>query len=225
MDIPAEWTFRSTAVAAGFDEHVREQLPWYDLATGLVVQAGRHFIPAGGRVLDVGASTGNIGRALQPTLVARGATLLAVEASAEMAARYHGPGEVRVVDVLDLDRADLEVDLVVAFLTLMFVPVRYRRRLVDRLCSAVRPGGAVVIFDKVEARPGYVGTMLGRLALEAKLSAGARPADVLAKELSLAGVQRPLSAVELGGFEEVFRFGDFGGWIWTADAHHPAPPW
>ena len=45
MKIPNTWTFESVEVADGFDLHVREQLPWYDLVTGAIGQIARHFIP------------------------------------------------------------------------------------------------------------------------------------------------------------------------------------
>lgn len=90
--IPTNWTFRDESVAAGFERHVREQLPWYDLATGAVAHVARHYVPEFGLVYDLGASTGNIGRALAPTLKARSANLIAIEASAEMSAIYDAPG-------------------------------------------------------------------------------------------------------------------------------------
>ena len=90
--IPTHWTFRDQQVAAGFDRHVREQLPWYELATGAVAHVARHYVPEFGTVYDLGASTGNIGRALAPTLTARKAKLIPVESSQEMACLYAGPG-------------------------------------------------------------------------------------------------------------------------------------
>ncbi|WP_267079411.1 hypothetical protein [Limnobaculum xujianqingii] len=33
MKIPNIWTFKSTEIAERFDNHVREQLPWYQMAT------------------------------------------------------------------------------------------------------------------------------------------------------------------------------------------------
>ena len=63
MKIPTEWTFKSSDVAEGFDNHVREQLPWYDLVTDGLRQLARHYIPQNGLVYDIGASTGNMGRA------------------------------------------------------------------------------------------------------------------------------------------------------------------
>jgi len=88
MQFPREWTFENTSVASGFDKHVREQLPWYDMVTGAVAHIARHYIPKGGLVYDIGASTGNIGQAIEETIVERKAKLVGIEASAEMCARY-----------------------------------------------------------------------------------------------------------------------------------------
>jgi tRNA (cmo5U34)-methyltransferase len=84
VDIPSNWTFETSAVASGFDRHVREQLPWYDLATNAITHIARHYIPEGGLVYDLGAATGNIGRAVAPVLADRGARLIGIEPSAEM---------------------------------------------------------------------------------------------------------------------------------------------
>jgi tRNA (cmo5U34)-methyltransferase len=209
--IPAEWTFKDGKIAAGFDRHVREQLPWYDLATTAVAHIARHYVPQGGRVYDLGASTGNIGRALQPTLTSRNAVFVPIEESEEMCAKYSGPGTVLCQDICTVPFQPF--DLGVAFLTLMFIPVARRCHLLDALRSLLRPGGALIIFDKTNPAPGYTAAITWRLTLAAKLAAGADPAEVLAKELSLAGIQRPLSPSELPGAVEVFRFGDFCGWV------------
>lgn len=210
------WTFKNQEIAEAFDRHVREQLPWYDIATGIVTAVGRQFIPEGGRVIDVGASTGNVGRALSATLKARAATFVPVEPSAEMITRYSGPGEPVQSDAqaIDYDGADL----IVCFLVLMFVPVSERQALITRMIEGLRPGGALLIFDKIAPRAGDVGALSLRLTLAAKYEAGATPAEIIAKELSLAGVQRPLYAKEVDSFEPIFRFGDFGGWLFAKGA-------
>lgn len=210
---PGSWTFKTPHVAAAFDAHVREQLPWYEIATGIVAHVARHYVQEGGVVVDVGASTGNVGRALEPMLKARSARMVAIDQSREMVAAYTGPGECRLEDARTFDFAAERPDLVVCFLSLMFVPVRQRASVVDAIFSAIVPGGAVVVFDKMVPRPGYVGTVAYRLTLAAKREAGASAEEVIAKELSLAGVQRPMSDGELAGFDEVFRFGDFAGFV------------
>jgi len=211
---PGEWTFENDTVARAFDRHVREQLPWYDLATGIVVALGRHFIPDGGTVYDIGASTGNIGRALAPILEARSARFFPVEPSAEMAAIYDGPGIVTRARAERVEFAD--ADLIVCFLVLMFVPVAERGPLIARMIAALKPGGALVVFDKLAPRSGDLGAISLRLTLAAKYEAGATPDKIIRKELSLAGVQRPLFPAELDGLEPIFRFGDFGGWVYSA---------
>ena len=166
-----DWTFRG--FSGQFDGHVREQLPWYDMATAAVAMIARHYIPQGGKVYDLGCSTGNIGRVLAPTLHER---------------------EARLV--------------------LMFLPVPARRRLLATLRGKVEPGGAIIVVDKEESPGGYPATVLSRLTWDCKLRQGAEPGAVMRKELSLSGVQRPLYRGELGpDAVEVFRFGDFAGWL------------
>lgn len=212
--IPSDWTFKDKAVASAFDRHVREQLPWYDLATGIVSHVARHYVPEGGAVIDIGASTGNVGRAIEPTLTKRGARLIAIDNSPDMAKLYAGPGECIVADAAGFDYSAAAPDLIVAFLVLMFVPVHKRADLIRRLCDAVRPGGAVLVFDKLAGRRGHLGAVAYRLALAAKYEAGATGDEIIQKELSLAGAQRPMSESELAGFEPIFRFGDFAGFLY-----------
>ena len=216
LEVPAEWTFKSRAVAAAFDSHVREQLPWYDVATGIVSHLARAFVPQGGVVVDVGASTGNVGRAIAKTLAVRAAILVAIDASPEMVKVYDAPGQLVVADAVDFDFASRRPDLIVCFLALMFVPVAKRAALVARMKEALAPGGAIVVFDKMVPSAGYLGTVAFRLTLAAKYEAGASPEEIIAKELSIAGLQRPMSPAELPGFVEVFRFGDFAGFVFEA---------
>lgn len=214
MDIPREWTFENTKVASGFDRHVREQLPWYDLVTGAVAHIARHYIPRNGLVYDIGASTGNIGQAIEETITERKAKLVGIEASAEMCARYKAPGELVQIDALDYRFQPY--DLAICYLVLMFLPVGKRQEFIDYLKSLIKPGGALLIVDKCEAATGYEATVFWRLTLAGKIAAGVDAESVIAKELSLSGVQRPLDPAMLGDDAvQWFRFGDFAGWIVT----------
>ena len=87
MQIPSDWTFKNLEVANGFDAHVRATLPWYDLATGAVAHVARHYLPQNGLIYDIGASTGNIGRALSDVIESRQARLVAIDDSESMAGK------------------------------------------------------------------------------------------------------------------------------------------
>jgi tRNA (cmo5U34)-methyltransferase len=212
MDIPTDWTFRNASVAAAFDSHVREQLPWYDLAAGATAHLARHYLPEQGLVYDVGASTGNIGRLLADSLAARHARLVGIEPASEMAAMYDAPGELLTQSALEVEFEPH--DVAVLFLVVMFLPISVRRDFLARIYGAIRPGGAMLVVDKIDPACGYVATILRRLTLAGKVATGSKAEDIIAKELSLAGLQRPISEDVLPGEPQLFfRFGEFAGWV------------
>lgn len=212
MEIPSNWTFEAAEVAKGFDRHVREQLPWYDLATNAITHIARHYISEGGLVYDLGAATGNIARALKPVLDDRSASIVSIEPSAEMVKLFQGPGQVVCAKAEDVDFEGF--DLAVCFLTLMFIDPRKRRELIGNLRHTCRPGGAIIVFDKIESPGGYLSTVFYRLTLAGKKAAGVPANEIIEKELSLCGVQRPITEDQLGGeFYQWFKFGDFAGYL------------
>lgn len=211
--VPEVWSFERSDVAGAFDQHVREQLPWYDLVTSAVAQIARHYINPGGRVYDIGASTGNVGLALLPTLTQRGASLVALEQAEAMVDKYAGPGQVihTPAEIHEFQPCDLAVSmLALMFLRPADVPV-----VIDRVLASLNPGGAFVIVERTLPPHGYPSIVTSRLTLAAKAAMGASGADIVAKELSLAGVQRPLATTLLAtyGAVEWFRFGDFAGYL------------
>lgn len=212
MQIPPEWTFKSTEVARSFDKHVREQLPWYDLVTLAVAHLVRCYVRRGGLVYDIGASTGNIGNAIREVITQRGLEFIAIENSPEMAAQYQGPATLVIAEAESVDYRPFSV--AVLFLVLQFLSRPDRTRLLQRLVERVEPGGIIVVVDRFEATAGYFGTSLSRLILAAKIAAGVPSEEVIQKELSLSGVQRPLAQDELGSsWQQFFRFADFEGWV------------
>jgi tRNA (cmo5U34)-methyltransferase len=212
MSIERDWTFKKADVANAFDNHVREQLPWYDLTTGVTAHIARHYISQGGNVYDIGASTGNIGKALAETVGQRKANFIAIDDSKEMQNIYQGPGSFICADACDVNYE--KFDVAILFLTLMFIHPEKRKELLERLIKKCRTGGAIIIFDKMEADAGYLATIKWRLTLAGKIAANVPSEQIVAKEMSLGGIQRPLRKGELpDNAVEVFRFGDFGGWV------------
>lgn len=224
LKIPNDWTFERSDVALAFDRHVREQLPWYDLATGAVAHLARHYVSAGGLVYDIGASTGNIGKSIAPMIEARKARLVAIESSADMVKRYSGPGEIVHADAMTYPFE--EFDCAVVFLVLMFMPPAARLGWLSSLLGKVKPGGCVIVFDKVNRSSSpYLATVLRRLTLAGKVSTGTPADDIVAKELSISGVQRPIESRDLEALplpcRPVFQFGEFSGYVFERPEGKP----
>lgn len=228
LQIPKEWTFKDRDVAANFDKHVREQLPWYDLATQAVVHIARHYVPnEGGLVYDIGASTGNVSMALLPSLFHRFAKIRAIEESPEMCEilntrAYDWCSQNKCLECYEktepanaLDFEFQQYDLAICFLTFMFFPVWKRRVWLQKLTSLAKPGGAFLLVDKIATPSGYAGSVMRRLTMDWKIRQGATAEDIIKKELSLAGYQRPLNETMLEGrWVKFFQMGEFAGWLW-----------
>ena len=106
-----------------------------------------------------------------------------------------------------------EHDVAVMFLVLMFIEPRLRRDIIHKVQSKTRKGGIVVVVDKLVSVGGYLGTVMSRLTLAGKKASGCSGDEIIAKELSLAGIQRPMTYDEFGYYQEVFRFGEFFGCV------------
>jgi tRNA (cmo5U34)-methyltransferase len=195
MKIPTDWTFKNKGVAKEFDTHVRESLPWYDLVSGAVAHTVRHYLPENGLMYDIGASTGNIGKLLDESLTARKAQLISIENAPEMAEHFEAQGKLEIADCTTYDYQPFDVATI--FLVLMFLTIEQRQNLIRELLIKCRKGGAIIIVDKIEAKANYIGTINRRLTLAGKVATGVSPEQIIAKELSLAGIQRPLQDNEL----------------------------
>lgn len=217
MKIPKDWTFQSPDVAKNFDSHVREQLPWYEMLTRVIGLIARHFIRQHGLIYDIGCSTGNLSRELHDTITNRDARLIALDNSAAMKEKFSGPGEFVLADAVDYDYQPF--DLAILYLVVQFIPLEQRRPMLERITAQCNEGGAVIIVDKYspDHDSAYIQTIKRRITLLGKTMSGTPPGEIVQKELSLSGVQRPLDASIFEGLgirrSEFFRFGEFIGWI------------
>jgi len=216
FEIPRDWTFRDQEVVAAFDRHVREQLPFYELVSGAVAHIARHYLPEVGTLYDIGASTGNISQLLAETINKRNIKTVSIDNAEEMRQRFNGVGTLTIADATEYDYEPF--DVAVLFLVIMFIPVHKRANFISRLLKKTRTGGAVIIVDKIADHSDYVGTIMRRMTIAGKVSSGTSAQDILDKELSLGGIQRPMRLDTLPAeAQQFFRWGEFAGWIIEAN--------
>lgn len=215
--IPGDWTFKNDGVAKRFDDHVRGTLPWYDLATHGVAHLAAAYLPQDGLAYDIGASTGNIGRALADIIKSRNIEFIGIEAAPEMAELYDAPGRLIIEDALTHDYTMF--DVATLFLVLMFMPVATRMNYIDRLITHTKPGGAIIIIDKNHLPYGYLGSTIHRWTMKQKLLGNISHDEIAQKELSLVGGLRPIEHEQLTtrGFHHWLRIGEFSGYIYLSN--------
>ena len=206
------WTFEDRDMVKHFDSHIRSHLPWYNMMHDMVVLLIKNYVPDGGNVVDVGASTGNLVHKLLQIAKHRDMGIVAVEKSYAMEEHM----EERFGKLVDFDQITIlrnfssveheHVDAYVACLTLSFVNPSKRQEMID--CMIENAKRAVIIVDKVCDHDAYLAAVLRRMTLQMKLDAGVSPQEALIKEMSLSGVQIPLDPSMLGeDAKQFFRIG------------------
>ena len=206
-----DFTFSGDMTGETFTTHVNEQLPFYKLVTDATSMIVRNYLPKHGVVYDIGASTGNVSNAIKDFVKTRNASVISIEESESMASTWNGYGKLCVDDAVTFEYENF--DVAVCFLVLMFMTVNERAYLISQLKSKMNAGGAIIIVDKLLVQGGYFGTVMRRLTFDWKLKNGSTPEQIINKELSLSGVQRPMTIDELPNAKEFFKFGEFVGWV------------
>jgi len=189
-------------------------LPFYDLVTDAIKVIVQNYLQLNGLIYDIGASTGNITQKIHSIALERQAKMISLESSEEMANTWKGVGSIQVVDACSFDYD--KFDVAICNLVLMFMPLEDRKNLLKNLVAKAKKGGAIILVEKTLVDGGYFGTVLRRMTWQWKLSGGATYEEIVKKELSLSGIQRPFDENELlyeFHAKEFFRLGEFCGWV------------
>jgi tRNA (cmo5U34)-methyltransferase len=211
-----DWTFKG--FSDDFDAHVREQLPWYEFVTESVAYITRNYVPDGGYIYDIGCSTGNMSKALLPLIDERNVFIYAIDSDEQMLKHYEKNIQYPNVETYCGFAQNFEYqkfDVAILMLVTMFLPVSDQRFFIENLYDQLTEGGAIIIVDKVCSDEGYFSTVMKRLTMYWKLKNGAKHEDIINKELSLSGIQRPLDSELLASFgaKQFFQLGEFKGWV------------
>jgi tRNA (cmo5U34)-methyltransferase len=222
------WAF-DDEVTSVFDDMLERSIPELDAMRGLVFELGRRFVGDAGTVVDLGCSRGG---ALAPFVATFGdrASYVGVEVSPPMLAacrnRFAAELDAGTVSVLDLDLRrgypDVRASLTLAVLTLQFLPIEARARIVRKVHEHTVPGGAVVLVEKVRGTSEATDALMTGLYHGLKRANGYGDEEIERKRLSLEGVLVPATArwneavLADAGFDDVecfWRCLNFAGWI------------
>jgi tRNA (cmo5U34)-methyltransferase len=142
-------------VARVFPDMIVRSVPGYETVLGTVGLIATRFVQPGSACYDLGCSLGAVSRVLRPALAGKAGRIVAVDNSPAMleAARQtvplagDPPIEFVLADVRDAAIADASV--VVLNYTLQFVPLADRLDLLRRIRSGLRPGGVLILSEKI----------------------------------------------------------------------------
>ncbi len=177
-------------VARVFPDMIERSVPGYAALIpliGLLVE--RHMQP-GARCYDLGCSLGAVSLAVARFLASsdkdlRDCRILAIDNSTAMVERCRQnladaalPVEVSCADIQDAVIEDASA--VVLNFTLQFIEPARRERLLGTIYSGLRPGGVLVLSEKISAEP-----LLDELHLEFKRANGYSELEIAQKRAAL----------------------------------------
>lgn len=143
------------AVADVFPDMIRRSVPGYASMLSVIAQCAQRYSQPDSNVYDLGCSLGAATLLLQKHSPAS-SQIIAIDNSSAMVARLLKTiqaedskpiVEVREADIRDVDITD--ASLCVLNLTLQFLPPAERDSFVARVAAGTRPGGALVLSEKI----------------------------------------------------------------------------
>jgi len=233
--LPAKpkWEFDGE-VTKGFQDMLERSIPDYRGMREATTEVAKHFLRPASIVLDLGASRGD---ALEPLIVHAqdvakipGISFYALDSSGPMVAecrkRFRGRPNVFSFET-DLRTETILAEaagacLVLSVLTLQFVPIEHRQRILRDCWSVLAPGGGLVLVEKVLGATHETNDLLVQKYYELKNRNGYSWEAIHAKRKALEGVLVPLKAswnLELladAGFssvEQVWGSLNFRAWV------------
>lgn len=157
-------TRRATTTGFRFDENVvrvfpdmiSRSVPGYELVVPMIGMLARRYAQAGSNIYDLGCSLGAASLAIAMSAKEKDLKIIGLDNSAAMVERCQQvvaesnlsvPVEVRLQDLQDAEIENASV--VVLNFTLQFVDRGYRKDLITRIANGMRPGGALIISEKI----------------------------------------------------------------------------
>lgn len=223
-----KWAF-DEGVTTVFDNMLARSIPQYEVMRQACFDLGSAYVQKGTDIVDLGCSRGE---AMTRYIDRFGAynRFVGLDVSEPMldAARQRFEGMMRC-GVVDIRRFDLregypsvKASLTLSVLTLQFVPIEYRQRIIRDIYKSTVSGGALLLVEKVLGATADLDALMVKTYYALKAQNGYSQDEIERKRLSLEGVLVPVTAawneelLRMAGFRQVdcfWRWMNFAGWV------------
>jgi len=202
-----------------FPDMINRSVPGYGLVVPMIGLLARRFAQDGSNLYDLGCSLGAVSLAMGRAVRAQNVKIVAVDNSPDMISRLQGllredppeiPVEVRQQDIRETGIIDASV--VVLNFTLQFVDLDDRPDLLRRIARGLRPGGILVVSEKLRFEDPREQRHLTDWYHDFKRTQGYSELEIARKREALENVLRPetetthRSRLLKAGFDEVYRW-------------------
>lgn len=196
-----EWVF-DEQVAAVFDDMLQRSIPGYENMRDMTLRMVELVVPRSGYILDLGCSHGEMIAAIDKKLNSPSVEFVGVDSSTAMVTRartrFSGNEMVKIIhaDIVDVDIQRMKYDVILSILTLQFIPLEFRQRVLRRIANGISPDGCFIMVEKVLGEDSYAQQQLVDTYHLYKSSMGYTDEQIIAKRKALENVLVPLRLSE-----------------------------
>jgi tRNA (cmo5U34)-methyltransferase len=185
-------------VADVFPDMIERSVPGYRAIITMIETLTEHYAQSGSTLYDLGCSLGASTLSMRRGLGAEDCKIIAVDNSPAMIERcqknlerdhYPTPVEMVCDDIRKVEIANASV--VVINFTLQFIPPEERLLLLKKTYQGMRPGGVLILSEKVLFTDAHLNTLLTDIHHDFKRSHGYSDLEVSQKRSALEHVLIP----------------------------------
>ncbi len=188
-------------VAEAFPDMIRRSVPGYENILSLLGVIAERYAQADSNVYDLGCSLGASMLSMHARIADRSVRFIGVDNSAPMLqkcrANLDGIIDAKRFDLVQCDVMQAEVKdacMVVLNFTLQFVEPAERLDLLRRIYAGLKPGGGVVVSEKIRIEDNWDGRLQQTLHEQFKAANGYSELEIAQKRTALEKVMKPDSA-------------------------------
>lgn len=186
-------------VASVFSDMINRSVPGYATILSMIGVLAARFCAPGTRIYDLGCSLGGASLAMAHQIAHKNYELLAIDNSPAMTSRLESqltsplsgdlPITVSCADICDIEINNASV--VVLNFTLQFIAPEKRDALVKKIANGLRPGGILILSEKIRFPAEPLNDLFIDLYHEFKQAQGYSALEVAQKRAALENVLIP----------------------------------
>lgn len=222
-----KWAF-DQSVTNVFEDMLMRSIPQYEVMRQSIFKIASSFVKPHTAIVDLGCSQGE---ALAPFVEEfwHQTSCIGVEVSEPMIksaqARFEHRASIRSLD-LRKEYPQEKASVTLSILTLQFIPIEHRQRIVRDIFKHTCSGGIFILIEKLLGSTAEIDALLVKNYYALKATNGYSQESIERKRLSLEGVLVPVTAkwneelLEMAGFRQIdcfWRYLNFAGWIAIRD--------
>lgn len=193
----ADFSF-DVKVADVFSDMIERSVPGYRSIITMIETLTEHYAQPGSNLYDLGCSLGASTLSMARGIKVEDCRIIAVDTSAAMVERCRKAvakiptrAAVNIIEDDILDTAISNASVVVLNFTLQFIPPEERAALLTRISESMRPGGVLILSEKVVFNDAHLNELLIDIHHDFKRAHGYSDLEISQKRTALENVLVP----------------------------------